>query len=116
MSEVFASLELGNGLVVRFVDQSNRYFGDYHRVSIRVVIALPDEFELPEGMKREKACLEKNLEKMGVPTASVETERRALVDGFLKSSRAYLEKDNFPQQLLAKLQKEKTRPVFLRGQ
>jgi hypothetical protein len=29
---------LDNGLQILFVDQSNRYFGDYHRVCIQIIL------------------------------------------------------------------------------
>ncbi|WP_303720938.1 hypothetical protein [Malonomonas rubra] len=115
MAENIKPVILKNGLVIRFVDQSNRYFGDYHRVFILVTIFLPDDFELPVGMKKDRACLEKSLEKMGVPSEAVETERQALIDAFLQTSRSYLEQENFLQHLLVKLEKERPKPVFLRG-
>jgi len=113
--EMFAPIVLKNGLQVSFIEKSNRYFGDYHRISITAVVSFPDNYELPTGLSKERAKLEKKLEKMGVPTAQLETERNKLVETFLSTSRVYLERDDFPQQLLRKLQQEKSRPVFLRN-
>ena len=115
MTSKLEPIVLKNGLSLHFIDQSNRYFGDFHRICIKVQIFLPADMELTAGLKREKAFLEKKLEKMGVTTEAVESERKALVDAFLASGLIYLEKASFPQQLLNKLLKEKPRPVFLRN-
>lgn len=116
MTNELDPLVLNNGLVIRFIDQSNRYFGDFHRIYIRVRISLPDSFALPEGLTPETACLEIKLEKMGVPTDSLVAERKSMIEAYLLTSRTYLEKDGFPLQLSLKLQQEKRRPVFLRNQ
>jgi len=115
MSDLFSPIHLTNGVVIRFIDQSNRYFGDFHRVCVKVVISLPIDFPLPDGMLPENACLEKYLERMGVPSSAVETERKSLIDAFLQTSRSYFEKVDFPQQLLRKIQEQKARPIFLRN-
>jgi len=36
MAEIIRADELANGVRVEFVDGSNRYFGDYHRLRIEV--------------------------------------------------------------------------------
>lgn len=115
MTEELDSLVLVNGLKLHFTDQSNRYFGDFHRICIKVQIALPDNFELPAGLIREAAFLEKTLEKMGVTTDALDEQRKALVEGFLSTSRSYLEKNDFPKQLLLKIQQKKPKSVFLRN-
>jgi len=112
----FAPITLNNGLEISFIEQDNRYFGDYHRICITAVVSFPKDFHLPAGMTHERAKLEKRLEKMGVPNAALETERNKLVESFLASSRDYLERDDFPRQLLRKLQTEKSTPIFLRNQ
>jgi hypothetical protein len=114
MTEELDSLVLANGLKLHFVDQSNRYFGDFHRICIKVQIALPDTFELPSGLTRETAFLEKTLEKMGVTTDVLDEQRKALIDSFLAASRSYLEKNDFPKHLLLKIQQKKPKSVFLR--
>lgn len=116
MPEFLDPLVLKNGLIIRFFDQSNRYFGDFHRIFIKVQIALPDHFELTAGLNREKAYLERSIEKMGVTSAEFERERNALIDAFLATSKNYFEKDDFPKQLSLKLLQRKQRPVFQRNQ
>ena len=113
--EEFAPVVLQNGIVIRFVDQSNRYFGDFHRICITAEVSLPENFVLPVGFPKEQARLKKRLEKMAVTSDAIESERRALVEAFLATSRAYFEKDDFPRQLLRKLQQEKPKPIFLRN-
>lgn len=115
MTEELRSVTLRNGLVIKFLDQTNRYFGDYHRICIKVTLILPDDFSLPAGMSRETAYYDKTLEKMGIPTADVADEIDSLIDAFLNSSQSYLEKDDFPRQLAGKIQQKNKRPVFLRG-
>ncbi|MCK4691198.1 MAG: hypothetical protein KAT20_05300 [Desulfuromonadales bacterium] len=112
MTDLLKSVTLEGGLVVNFYDQSNRYFGDFHRICIKVVAELvllhaTDEPEPP-------LVYERTLERMGVTTAALETEKSALIDSFLSVSRTYLENPNFPEQLLRKKKSEKTKPVFLR--
>ena len=114
--EGFAPIALKNGLLIRFEEQGNRYFGDYHRILINAVVSFPCDFELPPGLSRDRAKLIKPLEKMGVPTAALEAERERLVATFLATSRDYLERADFPHKLLRKLQQEKAKPIFLRSQ
>lgn len=106
MTEQIAPVELCNGLVIRFEDQTNRYFGDFHRICVQVRI------ELPTGIDRKQACLLKNLEKMAVPSSGVTEQRNALIESFLKASRDYLETDEAPQRLLQRLQQQKAKPNF----
>lgn len=110
----FAPVTLKNGLVIQFIDQSNRYFGDFHRVFIQVTISLPEQLAASAGLSTDRASLVRSLEKMAVPGKLIDAERESLIDAFLETSTAYLEKDNFPQQLLVKLRQEKSKPVFMR--
>ncbi len=115
MPEELQSIALENGLVIRFYDQSNRYFGDFHRVCIEVSITLPQDLKMSAGLSRETGCFERTLEKMGVPSADLETVRNALIDAFLTTSRAYLERPDFPEQLLRKMRQDKKPPTLFRG-
>lgn len=114
MSELLSPITLRNGLMITFEDRSNRYFGDFHRIFIRVSATLPDDFELPAGVARDDVKFERTLEKMGVPSALLAKEKQALVEAFLSSARAYLEEDDFPQRLAATAKAEKPKqPRFL---
>jgi hypothetical protein len=100
---------LTNGLHLRFYDQSNRYFGDYHRVRIVVAIELLLNNELlddPEllaaGRKRFGASLttSKVLERMGVPGARVDELRAELVASYQREVQSYLSRPEVPLRLL----------------
>ena len=107
MSEVFEPVVLKNGLMIRFEDLTNRYFGDFHRICIKVLIELPASVELPASISRESVRLEQTLEKMAVPSAALVDETHGLIDSFLSSSKSYLEKDEFISQLIARAKEQK---------
>lgn len=105
----FAEETLSNGLHLRFYDQSNRYFGDYHRVRIVVEIELGLSNELlddPEllkaGKRRFGASLttSKVLERMGVPSVRVESLRAELVASYQNEVQSYLSRPEVPLRLL----------------
>ena len=73
---------MGNGLQINFADESNRYFGDYHRVSVVATIVC-NLHDLPSTNPEEadfrrlaienfgvELCIVKRLERMAVPTTS----------------------------------------------
>ena len=105
----FAEEELSNGLHLRFFDESNRYFGDYHRVRIVVAIEValtPELISDPEllaaGIQRFGATLtsSKVLERMGVPGARVESLRAELVASYQLEVQSYLNRPDVPARLL----------------
>ena len=118
--------EFDNGLVVEFVDQSNRYFGDYHRVRIQVRVRLALEEGLFQGADDPAAELARartrfglelvetrHLERMGVPGAEVEAVRAALIDGFLRTGASYLQRSDYPLRLLRQRLTAPAKPPFL---
>ena len=103
-----------NGIVLEFFDQSNRYFGDYHRLRVLVEIRLPLTPTLflqepdPAAARDRAAALvgevlveTRVLERMGVPGAEVEAVQSRLVEDFLASAGLYLGRPDFPARLLA---------------
>lgn len=105
----FAEETLSNGLQLRFYDQSNRYFGDYHRVRIVVEIEvalnpelIPDPELLAVGSKRfgSSVITSKVLERMGVPGARVESLRAELVAGYQLEVQSYLSRPEVAMRLL----------------
>lgn len=109
MTNNFAPIVFDNGIRVSFIDHGNRYYGDFHRICIKVLIALPESFSLPAGLSHDSAVFERTLEKMGVTSENVDDEQKRLIDSFLDASRPYMEKDDFPQQLLRKIQQKKAK-------
>jgi len=85
---------LANGVVVEFVDLSNRYFGDYHRVCIAVQIHVPLPVDCRQSIK--------HLERMGVAGADVATVRDRLIDDYWRHAGPYLARPDFPARLAAR--------------
>ena len=112
-SSLIRTLVLDNGLTLNFYDQSNRYFGDFHRVLIRVegvirsmddpadeVMPLPEE--LPDNVVY---CRE--LERMGVTSDRLKEVVSELIESFLQSSKPYLDRPGIPEKLIRKKLAEK---------
>jgi len=102
----FRSEIFNNGVVVDFFDLSNRYFGDYHRVCVEVRLTVPlatgnvpapeAQADLPKVLQRTK-----QLERMGVAGAEVETVRERLAVDFLRHAGRYLALPDYPARLAA---------------
>jgi hypothetical protein len=105
----FAEERLTNGLYLRFFDESNRYFGDYHRLRIVVEIELTLSNELltdPELLAAAKKrfgvrlTTNKVLERMGVPGSRVDALRAELVASYQTEVQSYLSRPEVPLRLL----------------
>lgn len=99
----FRTERLANGVCVAFIDQSNRYFGDYHRVRVEVQVTVPPlsgdsaaETLAPGGRQRIT-----HLERMGVAGAEVETVRDRLVADYWQHAGRYLAHAGYPARLAA---------------
>ncbi len=115
---------LGNGLQIIFTDESNRYFGDYHRVCVvaTIVCSFPElseeSIEEPFRAQAIKALGErfsviKRIERMGVTTADVDEVRTALIDHFLKHAASYLSRPEYPRSLVTvELNKRRTHRFY----
>ena len=116
---------LDNGLTIVFVDESNRYFGDYHRVCVVATIVcklreLPADNADDESFRNkaietlgEELTVVKRFERMGVPTADIEKIRAAMIDGFLQNSSPYLARAGYPRALVnAELKKRRTHRYY----
>ena len=101
---------LDNGLRIVFEDQSNRYFGDYHRICVVASICCDlqtltcDENADLIARARQKfgdtLKITKRFEKMGVAGDDVESVRTALIDDFLKHAASYLSRPDYPLSLV----------------
>ena len=116
---------LDNGLQILFVDQSNRYFGDYHRVCIQILLVFAlDDLPVTSGDDeafRDNAIARlgkelkvvKRLERMGVPTAAVEGVRQSMIEAFMENSFPYLNRPEYPRSLAdAELKKRRTHSFY----
>jgi len=112
---------LENGLQINFADESNRYFGDYHRVCVVATIVcnlhdLPADNTDEEAFRcravealGEQLSVVKRFERMGVSSADVEDVRNALIDDFLQHASAYLSRPEYISSLVnAQLNKRPT--------
>ena len=104
---------LDNGLQILFVDESNRYFGDYHRVCIQITLVYALDALSVAGSDDEvfrnsaiaslgkELKIIKRLERMGVPTAAVEGVRKSMIEAFMENASAYLNRPEYPRSLVA---------------
>jgi hypothetical protein len=112
---------LANGLELLFRDESNRYFGDYHRVCVIATIVCPvGAIEDPELQRQvsdvfgEQLLVEKQFERMGVASADVDKVRQALVDDFVSHALNYLSRPDYPRLLaLAELKKRRSNRFYV---
>lgn len=127
MTVPFKIHSLNNGLQLEFFDQSNRYFGDYHRVKIVVrcqvalrpewLVATPESVDLEQlrGLLGESVTFERSLEQMGVASAQLNPVKERLIDGFLTTTADYLGSDGFPGRfILQQWQARSQRPQRFR--
>ena len=99
---------LPNGLLIAIFDETNRYFGDYHRVCLRVLLQYdltPADRDDPfwsEARDRlgPELRLEKTLERMGVAGSEVERTVATMADNFLATADEYLARPDYPRQLV----------------
>ena len=125
MSEPFKIVELSSGLQVKFYDQSNRYYGNFHKVRISVVAQIPvDGTLLSEDLKRlitqsmDLVSYETMLERMAVPTEQLAEVRSSLVNDFLASASRYLTSKVFVEGLLRRREmtkKKRRMPSLVRS-
>ncbi|MDH3997266.1 MAG: hypothetical protein OET90_00360 [Desulfuromonadales bacterium] len=105
---------LDNGITIVFNDESNRYFGDYHRICIVAAITCPlpqdkDTFwQQARTQLGEQLSVTRSFERMGVASANVETTRQSMIDEFMQSNVAYMQREQYLRSLVqAELSKRK---------
>jgi hypothetical protein len=104
-SASYSEIIISGNSIVRFYDRSSIYFGDYYHVRLEARC----EFELavPGGLVSEEtlpnpAVYTRMLERMAVPSASVEDVKGALIDDFRKNTLPYLSSPDFPLKMTSK--------------
>lgn len=102
----FRTERFANGVVIEFVDLTNRYFGDYHRVcvEVRITVGVRETGSSPASAATPSPAAPPTpgrLERMGVPGAEVEATRNRLVADYLRHAGRYLALTDYPARLLA---------------
>jgi hypothetical protein len=118
-------VSLANGLQIVFTDESNRYFGDYHRVCVVATIDcnlrdLPVSSAIDEALRcravaafGEHFSVIKRFERMGVPSSEVELVRTTLIDDYLRHAAKYLSRPDYLCSLVnAELKKRPTQRFY----
>ena len=88
-----------NNLKLQFTDESNRYFGDFHRLLIEV------DALIETGAKPMRLRYQRPLKKMGVATEDLANERSLLIEQFLATVEPYMQRDDFVPKLLETIEK-----------
>lgn len=112
---------LANGLKLSFADESNRYFGDYHRILLVVKISCDLE-TLSDDQLRTQAIgvygktldIERRFERMGVPTAEVESVQNEMIVNFMRQAATYMARPDYPARLVT-TELKKHRPSRIYG-
>jgi len=128
VSAPFKTHTLDNGLQLEFFEQSNRYFGDYHRVKIVVrcqvalrpewLLAAPSSVDIGQlrALLGDVVTFERSLEQMGVASAQLDPVKERLIDGFLTTTATYLGSEGFPGRfILQQWQARSQRPQRFRS-
>jgi hypothetical protein len=109
-SAAYSEIIISGNRTVRFHDRSTVYFGDYHHVRLeaRCELELPESYDtLSDSLSRSEtlrnpAVYIRVLERMAVPSASVEEVKIALVEDFRSNSLPYLSNPDFSLKMICK--------------
>jgi len=107
--QVLKEYNLKNGLVLKLIDKTYRYFGEYFFIELEAVCEIPSSLldidKLPEEfipLIPEKLTFKKSLSKKGVYETQLEDEKRFLIENFEKNSLPYLNSESFPYKFYEK--------------
>ena len=115
---------LDNGLIVSFFNHTHRYFGDYHRVRVKIICEVPllkeyfaDQSEYAEAKANlgSNAIFRRDTELMGIPSGELEKCLEKVIENFTDHSLSYLSSPQFPRKfVLTELSgsRKKTRQVY----
>lgn len=123
MDNLLREITLANGMKVRFLDNTRRYFGDYYLVTVEIrceVPILPDYFDTISAYNEVKSHWGETIvhlrkvQQMGVPSAQVSQVRERLIANFEQHSLPYLIPSTMPKKLvLSEINKSKKKTGFL---
>lgn len=109
MTSIIREMTLGNGLIVRFYDQTRHYYGDFYLVKIEIVCEVflspdcfddPGDFEDARRLLGVPAVYRRTLEQMGVPSTAIGTVTNRLLDNFISHSLPYFSAPGFVARFL----------------
>jgi len=122
MGMLIKETNLANGLNIQIFNLTRRYYGDYHRVVLEVCCQMevipeqmPETVEFVEvrSLLGEKVVHRRTLERMGVPTAAVDSAIDELIAQFTEHSLAYLASSSYPRKLiLTELRRVRRKPAM----
>lgn len=109
MDNIVQEILLENGLTVRFLDQTYRYYGDFYRVVLEVACDVPlkgeyfvdaGEFESARKLVEEPLHYRRHLEQMGVPSTEIARVIDRLITNFSNHSLSYFSSPQFPRKMI----------------
>lgn len=122
MTSMIRETILENGLLVRFLDHTRHYYGDFYLVKIEIVCEIPlhtdffdDQADLEEARRLvgEPAVYRREVEQMGVPSTAIATVTERLMSNFISHSLPYFSATDFPRRFLrAELERARKKRVI----
>ncbi len=109
MKKILDVIVLENGVEIHVYDVSKRYYGDFHKVKLEVVCEVQireeyfdytGEFEAARGVLGDRVVHRRIIEKMGIPTADLETVKDEILRNFKDHSLSYFSIATFPKKLI----------------
>jgi hypothetical protein len=119
MTVLYRQMPLPGGGIVSINDLTRIYFGDFYLVKLEIKCEIPEtESAMTSGAAKvfagessEYLTYKRYVQKMGVPSADVETVKLALVNDFETNSLPYILSAVFPAKLHAFKQMTLQKPV-----
>jgi len=109
LMKLVREIPLENGLTLSIYNHNHRYFGDYHRVRVEIVCAVPvleeyfvDRAEYAEARTSlgDSAVFRHKVELMGVPSAELDRSLVRVIENFSNHTLAYMASPIFPRKLV----------------
>lgn len=123
MDNQFWDITLANGVKIRFIDNTHRYFGDYYRVIIEIACEVPILLEYFDAISTYSEVISqwgetivhiRKVQQMGVPFAQVPQVKERLIANFEQHALPYLILPTMPKKLvLSEINKSKKKTGFL---
>lgn len=122
MDNLLREITLANGMKVRFIDNTRRYFGDFYLVTVEIrceVPIFPEYFDTISAYNAVKSHWGETIvhlrkvQQMGVSSAQVSQVKERLIVNFEQNSLPYLIPSTMPEKLvLSEINKSKKKHGF----